>query len=1340
MMGYFQFKKVWLTLVDVRAELRNRGEKFNRLLPRTALMKKLALLVNIEEKQEARTLLEAENALNDERIAKERRDLVAEAQLQAQMLLADAMDAAGHVYVFGKGAFDRLDGDPIDPDFAEFMDYEVVRQLWQQRVRPDRTTAVVAEALSVLQDAANTSSKAGDTTNSHQSQSKASSAGSKFPSASKMKLATAVEAFSGRQISLTTAFLWGRRVSHVACGSAVAYALTDAGEAFCWGGNKRQWRYFYDDETYVDDEVNPIRAKEAHGMGSSQSASALSQPQPSDASSTEHRSNQQSPGLQRSLTTRSEMLKLSIPSQQGENQRKHDELGVRRKYKKTFIKPERQLPTEEEKRDRLLLVGRFYDLLPPVGDPLDSSSSHTYHNLLETVEPELNVDDMALSLQMRGVYLEKQTRFELMETLGECLALEIECVGFKFHEHMKEQDKVARRFRHDHRDKQMINVAAKTAVMWSTLKILRESIINAERSEFQKSQEEYMIMKHKIEMEKQRIKRQAREGFINLQSDSSDGSSLVYLNGLTARGPPMQYLRGDQALSDIAVGSRHALAILHSGKLVCWGVGSFGRLGGVRVPGSNEDDPNVWHQDAHSAQVVPALKHFRFRAIACGFGHSLALSTDGKVYVWGSATHGKLGVGKIDAKESFSLAPMLLPSPLGAVVRKIACGPSHSALLTADGALFVWGGGDGGKLGLGDGRSVGQDMIPRDGGKLRVVDTPTRVIEPFQGVELVEVSCGSAHTVVLTSITRMQDGRVAGGHVYVAGSSHALGKFTPTFSPVTAGASTGSKLSLMVKVSCGNAHTALVSCNGELYTWGNNSGGCTGHPVSLPTVKTPTLVTCMHQEPTNLAVAAGVKVVQSSQNASCIPELALGIGASTNSSATAIGSSLQFAQTQQEVCPFWQAELVERSRIFTVRIVLAQSSRPGSTAASSRPLSTASRAKPRYAILVSEYPFNLDERGKYSLALAKSHSSAHTTFSLLEGEPPEFVWHVSSGGGSSSGGGGGGDGAFGRFVRVQMESDGSSAMLSLARVDVRGAAASAYVGPRVSDVVCGEGATIAICRAIGSSEVLRERFQRAIRADYANLWTLRQLETYHPFVLELESEQQEVHPMSSSHSDSVLPFSSRGELAVKKRCILCRPREQCVICAIEEALKKSKPSPKTETAAAAAVPTSASSDERMIKQQVSAKSGAHAAPEGPRKHGDVTTTPSVSMTAQKKKTSRKDARANRNRKSADQTMSISTPLFRARPTLEKQCAQLLALNTRTEEEEAEAKRRLDLELFDMDALARAKQEEGSSVKTTVGNNANDQPQQPNGARFDGKVFRKLAFSGLFAKKAPSLPS
>ncbi|KAE8954128.1 hypothetical protein PR002_g32172, partial [Phytophthora rubi] len=142
MLPYVQFKKAWLTVVDVQAELRLRGERFNRFLPNSILAKKLAMLVNSEEKQEAMTLLEANNTLSDEIVAAKRRELVKKAHLLARVTLAEALDAAGQVYVFGKGAYQRFDSEPREPDFVEFMEYSVVRDLWHQRVAPPGTTSI----------------------------------------------------------------------------------------------------------------------------------------------------------------------------------------------------------------------------------------------------------------------------------------------------------------------------------------------------------------------------------------------------------------------------------------------------------------------------------------------------------------------------------------------------------------------------------------------------------------------------------------------------------------------------------------------------------------------------------------------------------------------------------------------------------------------------------------------------------------------------------------------------------------------------------------------------------------------------------------------------------------------------------------------------------------------------------------------------------------------------------------------------------------------------------------------------------------------------------------------
>lgn len=1178
MMTYYQFKKVWLGLVDVRVELRNRREPFNRFLPNSVLVKKLEQVVSKEEKQEALTLLEADNSLEDERIAKQRRDLVEEALLLSRAVLSKAIDAAGQVYFFGSGLYSRLDGDVMQPDNIDFMDYEVVKDLWQQRVRPS------SDYLAAIDPIVHATASVPQQETSHVKSIEPATSLAR----AKLLCSAAANAFAGRQISLLTSFLWGKRVKQVACGPAVGYALTDAGEVFCWGGNKRQWRYFYDDVT-----LEQLAAKEAHGQDC---LTPVAEPQ-------------------RPLTTRSEMLKLSIPSQVAENQHQHRSDFLCQKYHKLFVKPKRILPTEEEKRQRLERVGRYYDLLPPASSNSNIPTRiQSFQDLMETVEPELNVDNLVLSLQVRGVYLAKSTRLELMEKLGDCIALEVECMDENFGAYMKEQDKIARRLRHDRRDNQMMVVASKTAALWTELRILQEQILQVERETYLKEQREYLEMKRSIVTTKHKIKRQAREGFKSTNAGASvkvsdEPSSLnrveLFANGLTARGPPLRNYDGDHALAKIAVGSRHALAIRQSGKLFTWGVGSFGRLGGTRdgQQSDNNNHPDAWHQDVHAPQVVSTLESMKFREIACGFGHSVALSTLGQVFVWGSATHGKLGVGHVNANESFSLVPIQLSLPSGLIVRKVACGPSHSALLTTDGNLFVWGSGAGGRLGLGDERDVGENRVPRNGGKLRSVDMPTRVSDPFSDEKLVDVSCGTAHTAVLTSTRRISDGSLSGGLVFVAGSSHALGKFMPVFTkiPIRAPDKDGVDI-VMIRIGCGDAQTAVVSSVGELFTWGNNAGGCTGHALAIPLVKMPTCVTCLYQRPRNLGQQGELVATMSTQNASCKPEYALSPAEDGN-----------LAQTQQEACPFWQLALPELSRINSVHVMLKIFPEDSSDGVLStiRPRSAASVIV-KYVILVSVFPFDLEERGKYGLAKAKSHST-HYSCSLRENQA-EWTWELPVD-------------VFGCFVRVQMES--SSSMLSLRNVEIMGMSASEFQGPRVSDIACFEGLTVAICRPSSSVEVLRERFLRAIRVDISHLWILKQLETFHSFVLKYEQAR----------------VAKGGEnTATSRDCVLCRPKEKCVICQLEqEAFADSKAKAKPSETVAGPLNT-------LVRGKKLRKIGT------------------------------KDERK------SDQ-VAVSEM------SLEELCQTLLAKNTRTEEEEEEAQRLLELELMDMDALAREKQKE-----------------------------------------------
>ncbi|KAJ8564295.1 hypothetical protein ON010_g7050 [Phytophthora cinnamomi] len=675
------------------------------------------------------------------------------------------------------------------------------------------------------------------------------------------------------------------------------------------------------------------------------------------------------------------------------------------------------------------------------------------------------------------------------------------------------------------------------------------------------------------------------------------------------------------------------------------------------------------------------------------------------VYAWGSATHGKLGIGPVQVKESFTLAPIVLSSLVdsGVRVRKIACGPSHSALLTTDGALFVWGCGDGGRLGLGDGRDIGEDRVPRNGGQLRVIPTPTRVTEPFGREKLVEVACGAAHTVVLTSLERSSSGLPnGGGCVYVAGSNHALGKFTPQFTHVEI--QDVSSVVMMVKVGCGPAHTALVSTEGELYTWGKNVGGSTGHAVNIPLIAEPTRVGCMFERPRNLCLQETATASQSSQNASALADYALGGDQAAKTiqrrrqsrrasgrDRSQISTAAKFAQTQQEMCPFWQVALAERSRIVSVRVVLVSASiednnsTARSTLSTKRPLRSA--GGPKYAIMVSEDAFDPDLRGKQSLAKARGQS-VHV--SLSGATQSELMWVVPAD-------------TFGSFVRVQLESNSGAGMLGLERVEVLGSSSEQYVGPRVSDVVCAEGMTVSICTPVSGRGELREKFQRAARADRASVDVLAQLETFHPFVREEEDEARTEDALYAASLTAKSGMEKRevataiAALEAKRRaetCVLCRPQLPCVICEVEKQVK----------AAQQKLAAASSSQTPISIQQQQPKKLMH----GRRKQPGQTSVPPPSVTFSKR----------------------PEPAL----TLEALCVEFLALDTRSKEEEEEAQKRLELELMNPAALARAKAEEEAASRQASGQTVANSALLHAAPRMNQLILKLLTTAGLLGRR------
>lgn len=146
----------------------------------------------------------------------------------------------------------------------------------------------------------------------------------------------------------------------------------------------------------------------------------------------------------------------------------------------------------------------------------------------------------------------------------------------------------------------------------------------------------------------------------------------------------------------IQAGGAHSLALTESGHVYAWGGGQFGPLGDggaaqrnepVRVRAPQESGPGFLEG---------------ITSVTAGAGYSMARSTDGHVYTWGSGQNGRLGTGDTQDR---TLPTRINSGMMVDVVQVSASGASaniaHSLALTADGATFAWGTGFWGQLGNG---------------------------------------------------------------------------------------------------------------------------------------------------------------------------------------------------------------------------------------------------------------------------------------------------------------------------------------------------------------------------------------------------------------------------------------------------------------------------------------------------------------------------------------------------------------------------------------------------------------------------------------------------------------
>ena len=117
----------------------------------------------------------------------------------------------------------------------------------------------------------------------------------------------------------------------------------------------------------------------------------------------------------------------------------------------------------------------------------------------------------------------------------------------------------------------------------------------------------------------------------------------------------------------IACGTYHTLILKKGGKIYGAGAGDF-----------------ICGLDGESFQPIPGLgEDLVFIDIVMGEGHSLALTEDFQVFVWGeNYYYGQLGLG--DLKDRMNPEKLELPEGLKSGPISISCGPNNSWILKGD--------------------------------------------------------------------------------------------------------------------------------------------------------------------------------------------------------------------------------------------------------------------------------------------------------------------------------------------------------------------------------------------------------------------------------------------------------------------------------------------------------------------------------------------------------------------------------------------------------------------------------------------------------------------------------
>lgn len=327
------------------------------------------------------------------------------------------------------------------------------------------------------------------------------------------------------------------------------------------------------------------------------------------------------------------------------------------------------------------------------------------------------------------------------------------------------------------------------------------------------------------------------------------------LNGDTHTAYSNSHLYQVPQIKLISVGYGHTIAVTSDDRVFTWGW----------------QYPSAWGTGGHlgtgeNEQVLAPLEithQFEFQenetiiSVIAAYAHTMLLTSEGRLYVFGIGGAGRLGTGSTASQ----LTPVEITHQFDElesdekIVEIFAGKENHNFAITSLGKIFAWGSNANGRLG--DGTTTHRN-------------TPVNITSQFGLIgseQVMSLNSGRHHSLALTSAGRVFTWGVDGAGQLGNGEELTDDVLTPT--DIT------SRFILLegetiVDVSAGEYHNLAVTSLGRVFSWGSNVEGRLGIGTAGGNSPSPVLVTfpTLHEGETIVSVEAGyiVSTVRTSQN------------------------------------------------------------------------------------------------------------------------------------------------------------------------------------------------------------------------------------------------------------------------------------------------------------------------------------------------------------------------------------------------------------------------------------------------------------------------------------------